>query len=79
MKFRIHRTSNDSKPIAGAHTVEIERPHWKYHQTMYVIEVDTIEELMDIVNREESPIIVFPADEFHNNLPSLEIHDDYRE
>lgn len=78
MKFRIYRSSFDDKFIEGAHPVEMEDP-FHHRCTVYQIEVNTVEDIMAIVEREGEPVIVFPADEFYGNLPSLEIYDDYRE
>ena len=47
-----------------------------------VIEVNSIEELYQLTNHEDAPIIIYPASSYESNnynYPVLKIYDDYLE
>ena len=78
MKFYIERTSdhhNGSQPTPNA--VCTCRKYYKQYdmyQDAYTIEINTLEELMKLVEK-EGRIIILPT----KRMPTIEIYDDFRE
>ena len=78
MTFRIHRTSefsSENPPCAGAR-LEEKGDFWRSNK--WVVDIDSLEALMKIVEAEGEIIISGPCHE-NNNRPEIEIYDDYRE
>jgi len=73
MKMKIYRTS-------GIFARERKKPYENAIQAddgSYVIEVNTLEELLEVANNTEKRLVI----ETYNDpqLPSIEIYDEYRE
>lgn len=75
MKFEIYRTSDwcrENPPCEGAKLV---RAGSAAHNAVYEIEIETLEQLLELMQAVESPIIIMGNYE----EPAIEIYDDYRE
>jgi hypothetical protein len=49
-----------------------------YHQDLWAIEIDTLEALMKLVER-EGDVIISVGEDMYGNGPQIEIYDGYRE
>lgn len=82
MKFRITRTSDwkDTHPFDGAYPEERTDKFGKQQQ-IWCVDINTIEELMELQEKVNHPLIVDVFNSFHleKDEPYLEIYDDYRE
>ena len=75
MKFEIYRTSDcciENPPCEGARLV---REGSVSHNAVYEIEIETLEQLLELMQAVEQPIIIMGNYE----EPVIEIYDDYRE
>ena len=75
MKFEIYRTSDwcrENPPCEGARLV---RGGSAIHSAVYEIEIETLEQLLELMQAVESPIIIMG----NYDEPTIEIYDDYRE
>ena len=75
MKFEIYRTSDwcrENPPCEGARLV---RAGSVSHNAVYEIEIETLEQLLELMQAVEQPIIIMGNYE----EPVIEIYDDYRE
>ena len=75
MKFEIYRTSDwcrENPPCEGARLV---RAGSAVHSAVYEIEIETLEQLLELMQAVESPIIIMG----NYDEPTIEIYDDYRE
>ena len=75
MKFEIYRTSDcciENPPCEGARLV---REGSVSHNAVYEIEIETLEQLLELMQAVESPIIIMG----NYDEPTIEIYDDYRE
>ena len=75
MKFEIYRTSDwyrENPPCEGARLV---RAGSAMHSAVYEIEIETLEQLLELMQAVESPIIIMG----NYDEPAIEIYDDYRE
>ena len=85
MEFKISRTSmwNDKKPCDNAYRKKIIRvdergfKSFEDHDEIWVIEINTLEDLLDLKEK-YGEIIVCTAYE-NPNINELEIYDDWRE
>lgn len=79
MKFKVNRTSSyieKNPPCDGAILEKVIKESY-YKKYIWSIEVNTLEELIQLANKTDCPIIVFKCEE--NDEPEIEIYDDYRE
>lgn len=77
MKFRIRRTSSycaNEQPCEGAELVKEDDEKKIWH-----IEINSLEELLALSDREREQLIVWNGGEFSGEMPQIEIYDDYRE
>ena len=75
MKFEIYRTSDcciENPPCEGARLV---REGSVSHNAVYEIEIETLEQLLELMQAVEQPIIIMG----NYDEPTIEIYDDYRE
>lgn len=75
MKFEIYRTSDwcrENPPCEGAKLV---RAGSVSHDAVYEIEIETLEQLLKLMQAVEAPIIIMG----NYDEPAIEIYDDYRE
>lgn len=79
MKFEIYRTSDccrEKQPCEGAKQVRIGSA---VHDAVYEIEIDTLEDLLELVER-EGEVIIGNSDKDKTGYEfEIEIYDDYRE
>lgn len=80
MKFIIWKTSDDNaKPCDRAVLIEEGRNSYGWITRTWGIEINSLEELMELVeNSKDKRIVLFSSDE-EEATPSIEIYDDYRE
>lgn len=80
MKFGIHRTSGgyqENPPCEGAKLEAIgNKDH--YERNTWSVEIDSLDELMKLVKKEDS-VIIHPPGVYQKEIPEIEIYDDYRE
>lgn len=85
MKFRIKRTSESSfcerKPCEGAYVdrFEADKNDRLYDQRWWAIDIESLDDLLALAEKEREEIIVKAPSEYTDNLPEIEIYDDYRE
>lgn len=77
MIFRVKRTSFDSgderAPCEGAYLDKtVKRDYYVDH--IWKIKINTIKELMQLIENTGKPVVIFG-----NDVPEIEIYDDYRE
>lgn len=75
MKFEIYRTSDwcrENPPCEGAKLVSAGSA---VHDAVYEIEIETLEQLLKLMQAVEAPIIIMG----NYDEPAIEIYDDYRE
>lgn len=79
MKFEIRKTSDDyTKPCEQAVLTKEWRNEFGWKERKWEVEVNSLEELMKLIEQSEKErIVIFAADE--NDGPLIEIYDDYRE
>lgn len=78
MKFRVRRTSDwlcEDAPCEGAVIDHTDR----YGSNVWTIEVADLTALLDLCAKEVTSVVVSGPSEYINNLPTIEIYDDYRE
>lgn len=80
MTFRVKRTSLDigekTAPCEGAFLEETVK-HDYYTEYIWKIKINTIKDLMQLIEKTGKPVVVFGKDE--KSGPEIEIYDDYRE
>ena len=85
MKFRIRRTSRSSfskeKPCEDAYLDKFvpDTNDDYFDQSYWAIDIESIEDLLALAEKEKEEIIVKAPCEYTDNLPEIEIYDDYRE
>jgi len=84
MRFQITRTSagyyRKEKPCDGAFVYKRERDTLDDEDRLsWAIEVNSLEELLQIIEKNGEPIIISGACNYQDGLPQIEIYDDYRE
>lgn len=83
MTFRVTRTSDaycdEKAPCKNARFVKrIKEREWSISPTnIWEIEVDSLEDLMKLIEETGKGLIIFGADK--HGGPTIEIYDDYRE
>jgi hypothetical protein len=84
MKFRIKRTSQscfcESKPCDGAYIDKFEPDSRDSHydQRWWAIEIESLDDLLALAEKEGEIIVKAPS-KYTDDLPEIEIYDDYRE
>lgn len=80
MIFKIRRTSADfeakTAPCEGAYLDKTIK-HNDYTEHVWKIKVNTIKELMQLIEKTREPLIIFGKK--NEDEPMIEIYDDYRE
>ena len=81
MKFEVYRTSTyrDVQPCDGAVAIPCTGNLAKFHDQLWIVEVDSLESLLKIANHARRGVIIHEAWGEEHPLPQLEIYDDYRE
>lgn len=81
MTFEIWKTSDiDELPCENAKLVKDEVNRFGYHRRQFVIDIDTLEELMELIEKtERKRVVLFPRDDSSEDLPGIEVYDTYRE
>lgn len=77
-KTNDHRQDVVECPVPGARQEEDIREWWKEDRRGYVITINTLDELLEIVDT-QGKIVVLPAEEEHPQYKIIEIYNDYRE
>ena len=74
MTFEIWKTSDyDERPCKNAKLAKDEA-------NQFVIDIDTLEELMELIEKtERKRIVLFSKDDSIGDLPGIEVYDTYRE
>ena len=80
MKFNVTRTSYwaGEDPVCPGEKKERVPKNGRLKET-YTVEINTMEELLQLVKKVGNPIIVFKESGWGFELPELEIYDGYRE
>jgi hypothetical protein len=87
MRFIVKRTSGlgwddkqGTRPTENAtlETVELKTSRGELTRDEWVVEIDSLEALIELVDKEKTEIVV-DNDKDRKSLPSIEIYDDYRE
>lgn len=81
MTFEIWKTSDiDERPCENAKLVKDEITQFGYHRRQFVIDINTLEELMELIEKtERKRVVLFPRDDSSEDLPGIEVYDTYRE
>lgn len=81
MTFEIWKTSAYNElPCKNAKLAKDEVDQFGYHERQFVIDIDTLEELMELIEKTECKrIVLFPKDDSREDLPGIEVYDTYRE
>lgn len=81
MRFEIWKISDiDERPCENATLVKNEITQFGYHRRRFVIDINTLEELMELIEKTECKrVALFPKDDSSEDLPGIAIYDDYRE
>lgn len=81
MTFEIWKTSDiDEQPCENAKLVKDEVDQFGYHERQFVIDIDTLEELIELIEKtEHKRIVLFSKDDSRGDLPGIEVYDTYRE
>ena len=80
MKFGVHTTSGwfqENPPCEGAKLEAVGNKD-KFERNTWSIEIDSLDKLMELVEKECS-IIIHPRGTYQKEFPEIEIYDDYRE
>lgn len=75
MKFEIYRTSDWYREKAPCEGAKLVREGSAAQSAAYEIEIETLEQLLELMQAVESPIIIMG----NYYEPAIEIYDDYRE
>ena len=82
IKFRVRRTSDwygEEKPCEKAEIDAIEEENDDWKKVKYYVEIQTINDLFNIIEETGHGIIISRACQNSDNLPEIEIYDEYRE
>lgn len=82
MKFLVELSNNDNKVKPCPEAVEVTGVGWQ-HRSNWQIELNTLEDLIEFIKRQNEGVIVFPPNKTpyrgDNKSWLIEIYNDYRE
>lgn len=86
-EFRLDSTDGGLQPyyeklVANGFTFrtrEEKAPHWRTAQTIYYINVETMDDLLKLIKTVDCHVIVNTESYKEDNVPEIEIYDGWRE